>query len=84
MSEFDFKLAIFPNPMRDDGVFVAEDKPIEPYDRGQIPGQPPRRPTIPNTKYSLGMQLERRFAEEIVRRWNVKQEGQASPENHQA
>ncbi len=30
MSEFNFKLKCYPNPMREDGVFVAEDKPIEP------------------------------------------------------
>jgi hypothetical protein len=66
MTNFNFKLAIYQNPMRDDGVFVAEDKPIEPYP----PPNDHQRPAIPTTRFQIPHQLPRDFAEEIVRRWN--------------
>ena len=35
------RLKVYPNPMRDDGVFVAEDRPIEPYpDSSDYPAVP--------------------------------------------
>lgn len=72
---FDFRLKVYLNPMRNDGVFVAEDRPIEPYSNGQggfirsLDGSP-RYPAIPNG-HSIGTQLPRDFAEELVRRWNA-------------
>ncbi len=48
----------FPNPMRSDGVFVAQDRPIEPY-----PGNPrdldgnPHLPAVPKG-WCLGSQVE--------------------------
>lgn len=64
---FGFRLKVYPNPMRDDGVFVAEDKPIEPYP----PPNDHSYPAIPKTDYALDMQLPHEFAKEIVRRWNL-------------
>jgi hypothetical protein len=69
MADLSFKLKIYPNPMRDDGVFVAEDKEIEPYPLPGAEGRP-HYPAIPNTPYRFGQQLPRDFAEELVRRWN--------------
>lgn len=67
---FDFKLAVYTNPHRIDGVFVAENKPIEPYKnitgiRGEA-----LYPAVPKTQYYLGNQVEYYFAHELVRRWN--------------
>jgi hypothetical protein len=64
------KLKIFPNPMRDDGVFVAEDRPIEPYSgvhgaNGEVLFQ-----AVPQGRIRIMNQLPRDFAEELVRRWN--------------
>lgn len=67
----DFLLKVFPNPMRDDGVFVAEDKEIAPYPGISRMDGKPCYPTVPKTRYMLGYQLERGFAEELVKRWNA-------------
>jgi hypothetical protein len=69
-SALDFKLAVYPNPTRDDGVFVAEDRPIEPYEGVKTLDGKPCYPSTPRTGYSLGMQLPHAFAHELVRRWN--------------
>ncbi len=66
----DFRLKVYPNPMRDDGVFVAEDKEIAPYPGVSRVDGKPCYPAIPCTKYSLGSQLEPEFAKELVQRWN--------------
>jgi len=70
---FDFRLRVYPNPVRDDGVFVAEDKPIEPY---IMPGPDGRLqfPAVPQTPFLIRSQLEPEFAAELVRRWNAQQE----------
>src|SRR5690349_790039 len=64
------KLAVYPNRMRDDGVFVGEDKPIEPY--ASISGFDgrPVYPSVPQTPYMIRGQLPHDFAYELVRRWN--------------
>ena len=67
----DFLLKVFPNPMRNDGVFVAEDKEIAPYPGISNMDGKPCYPAIPRTRYQLGYQLERGFAEELVKRWNA-------------
>lgn len=69
---FSFRLAMYRNPARNDGVFVAEDKPIEPYNEG-VRGLRGERlyPATPCTPYALGRQLPHDFASEIVRRWNM-------------
>ena len=64
------KWKIYPNPMREDGVFVAEDKPLEPYK--EVRGFDGSRegyaifPAIPNTKHSIGFQLPHSDAEELA------------------
>ena len=65
------RLAIYANPMRNDGVFVYEEKPIEPYDAGVygINGEF-LYPAVPQNAIGIGIQIPRHFAEEIVRRWN--------------
>lgn len=68
--DFSFRLATYPNPMRTDGVFVAEDKPVEPYKGIHNLDGSPCYPTIPQTPYMLGRQMEPAFARELVRRWN--------------
>lgn len=68
--DFNFKLACYVNPMRLDGLFVAEDKEIEPFkDIKGLDGSL-RYPTTPMTRWLIPGQLEPMFAEEIVRRWN--------------
>lgn len=69
--DMNFKLAIFPNPMRDDGVFVAQDLPIEPYKGCYTLDGKPSYPTLPQRGYSIGHQLPHGFAAELVRRWNT-------------
>lgn len=69
---FDFKLAVYPNPMRNDGMFVAELKNIQPY-----PGYPDEDrhyPATPETPWKIGCQITPLFAFEIVRRWNLVKE----------
>lgn len=70
-ADFGFLLTMYPNRMRDDGVFVAELKEIEPY-KG-ITGMQGEAifPSHPDTIYRLGTQLPRKFAKELVRRWNA-------------
>ena len=71
-----FRLAVYPNPMRDDGVFVAEEKEIKPYDGAKGLNGEPLFPATPATPYVIRSQLPKDFASEIVRRWN---RGDASP-----
>jgi hypothetical protein len=68
--EFNFRLAIFPNPMRSDGVFLAEDKPIEPYPEPNAHA----RPAVPLGAFSFPYQLPLALAEEVVKRWNFWQD----------
>lgn len=72
--KFNFKLACFRNPMRDDGVFVAESKTIDPYEGVKGLKGEPLYPATPQTPYSLRSQLTHDFAAEIVRRWNAYSE----------
>ena len=67
----DFRLKVYPNPMRDDGVFVAEDREIAPYPGISNVDGTLCYPSTPNTQYRMGRQLPRDFAEELVRRWNA-------------
>jgi hypothetical protein len=69
--DFNFRLKIYPNRMRDDGVFVAEDREIEPYEgikdvQGRL-----CYPSIPQGGYALSRQLPHAFAQELVKRWNT-------------
>lgn len=68
--KFDFKLGIYPNRMRSDGVFVAELKEIEPYEGIRNINDSKCYPSLPKTSYKIGVQLPTYFAMEIVRRWN--------------
>jgi hypothetical protein len=68
---FDFRLAVFPNRMRDDGVFVAQDLPIEPYSGVKTFDGRECYPSIPQRGVRIGHQLPCAFAHEIVRRWNA-------------
>lgn len=67
---FDFKLAVYLNPMRDDGVFVAELKDIQPYNGILTHDGRPTYPAMPDTPWCIRSQLPKPFAEELVRRWN--------------
>ena len=69
-ANFTFKLAVYPNPMRSDGVFVAEDKEIEPYEGISGWNGESLYPATPSTPYGIGSQLPKDFACELVRRWN--------------
>jgi hypothetical protein len=66
-----FRLAIFPNRMRDDGVFVAQDLPIEPYEGVRSLGGNKCFPSVPQQGVRIGSQLPHAFAHELVRRWNL-------------
>lgn len=50
----------YPNPMRDDGVFIAEVKEIEPYDGTQ------RYPAVPNTPNAIFHQVPHRLAPKLI------------------
>ena len=75
---FDFNLAVYTNPMRDDGVFVAEDRPIEAYDGIRNLDGSPCYPTRPQHGYAIGAQLPHAFAFELVRRWNAWSGGEGT------
>jgi len=70
-SEFDFKLKAYPNPMRDDGLFVSEDKEITPYPGITTVDGKPCYPSVPSTLFKFRQQFPAKFAEELVRRWNA-------------
>lgn len=48
----------YPNPMRSDGLFVAQDKPIEPYEGTKDIYGNPQYPAVPRDAWGLGMQVE--------------------------
>jgi len=72
------KLATYINPHRSDGLFVAEDKPIEAYDGIKSWDGRALYPAVPRTAFCLGSQVEPSFAREIVRRWNIVGEAEAN------
>ena len=69
---FTFRLACYPNRMRDDGLYVGEEKEIEPYEGLTDPRTGgPVYPSVPQTPWTLKHQLPVEFAKELVRRWNA-------------
>lgn len=52
------------NPMRDDGVFIGEDKEIKPYPNSTS------YPAVPNDAAVYEIQIEKKLAEEIVTELN--------------
>ncbi len=58
------------NPMRSDGLFVAEDKPIKPYESVTGYGGRPLYPPTPLDAYTLGYALPHKVAEDLVERLN--------------
>jgi hypothetical protein len=69
-SNFGFELAVFPNRLRDDGVFVAQDLPIEPYEHITNLDGSKCYPAVPQKGYRIWRQLPHAFAFELVWRWN--------------
>jgi hypothetical protein len=68
--DLNFKLAAYRNPMRTDGLFVAEMKEIEPYPGIKGLAGETLYPATPDTPWKIGSQLPIPFASEIIRRWN--------------
>ena len=66
---------VYPNPMRDDGVFIAQDKPRVPYEGVTGLDESHRYPAVPQDAYGLGFQIPRDIAENVVRRLNALQSG---------
>jgi hypothetical protein len=64
------RIKIYPNPMRDDGVFVAEDRPITEYAGAYDGNGNAWFPAVPQNGFCIMNQLSREVAEELVRRWN--------------
>ena len=62
-------LRVYPNPTRSDGVFVAEDMPLEPTGHG-LDGSP-HYPAVPRKAWGFGMQMEHDKAEAIVAALNA-------------
>ena len=61
----DRRLKCYPNPQRADGIFIAEDKPIEPYSGVQtLHG--PVYPATPRNAWHLGFQVEPVAARRLV------------------
>jgi hypothetical protein len=73
---FNFRLACFRNKMRSDGLFVAEDIPIQPYADILDPKGGFIYPSTPRTPWHLRGQLPHAFAQELVRRWNLYADAQ--------
>ena len=69
--DLNFKLAVYPNRMRTDSVFVAEDRPIEPYANHHNLDGGLCYPSVPQKGYVIGSGLPHAFAYELVRRWNA-------------
>lgn len=64
---------IYLNPMRYDGVFIGQDKPIEPYpDVTDIYGKE-LYPAIPQKGYVFPHQIPLDVAESLLRRLNKKE-----------
>ena len=72
------KWRTYPNPMRSDGVFVAEDKPIEPYPGVSRIGGSPIYPATPQTQHAIPFQLPHDQAAELVRMLNAEGEVRAA------
>lgn len=70
--------AIFPNPMRTDGVFVSQDRPKQPY-KGvtDIYGNP-IYPATPNG-HGLPFQVPHAVAERLIARLNAARDKEAKP-----
>lgn len=60
----------YPNPMRDDGLFVAEDKELLPYESVMGAWGKPLYPATPRKAFTLGYQLPHKMAEDLVQRLN--------------
>lgn len=79
------KWRTYPNPMRGDGVFVAEDKPVEPYPGVRRLDGSSIYPATPQTRHAIPFQLPHAEAEELVRMLNsalcVKTEAQQRKDN---
>lgn len=69
-TDFDFKLAVYPIQVRSDMVFVAEDRPIKPYEHVRTLDGARCYPSIPQEGFHLKSGLPPAFAVELVRRWN--------------
>ena len=57
---------IYPNPMRSDGVVLAEDKPIEPYPGVHGWDEVPLYPATPQTTHRIPFQLPLAEAERVL------------------
>jgi hypothetical protein len=64
------ELAAYRNPWRDDRVFVAEKKEIEPYQGRGLDGEV-RYPPVPRTPYKFPMNLSPEFARRVIACWNA-------------
>lgn len=69
--DLSFRLKVYPNSIRTDGVFVAEDREVAPYPGISDMDGKPIYPAIPQSGRRLGVQLDHAFGEELVRRWNA-------------
>ena len=56
----------YPNPMRADGVFIAEDKAIEPYPGVTDMNGYPLFPVIPKTENTIPFQISLEDADEVL------------------
>lgn len=64
---------IYPNPMRNDGVFLAQDRPLKPYP-GIFDGDGrPVYPPTPLDAYAYERQLPIDMAERLVKRLNSEE-----------
>ncbi len=59
-------LAIFPNPMRSDGVFIAEDVPIAPYEGVRNLEGKEVFPAVPQNARTFPCQVTREMAGRVV------------------
>jgi hypothetical protein len=61
----------YPNPMRSDGVFIGQDKPILPY-KGIRGWNGPLYPAVPQDAIVFPCQLSRDAADTVIARLNNK------------
>lgn len=65
------ELACYVNPMRQDGVFVAEKREIKPYPGHTHVDGSPCYPSVPQGGVRFPMQLDHEFARRVVACWNA-------------
>lgn len=63
---------IYPNPIRNDGVFIGQEKPLEPYPNAKDMFGKAIYPAVPFRGYCFPFQVPQAVAKVILQRLNEK------------